>query len=129
MTMVQIGILGMITAILAMQFQSYQKEYLVILGLAVSTLIFLSMLTELEIIVEAIRMIEDAISIDVAYIEVILKMLGITYISELSSGICRDVGYSSIAKQIELFGKVTILALSMPILLALLQTIEVFLSS
>lgn len=126
--MIQIGILGIIAAVLAMQFQSTQKEYIVLIGLAVAILIFFCMMTELEVIVEAIRTIEEAISIDVEYIEVILKMLGITYISELSASICRDVGYGSIGKQIELFGKITILALSMPVLLALLQTIEVFLT-
>lgn len=128
MDMIQIGILGIIAAVLAMQFQSTQKEYIVLIGLAVAILIFFCMMTELEVIVEAIRTIEEAISIDVEYIEVILKMLGITYISELSASICRDVGYGSIGKQIELFGKITILALSMPVLLALLQTIEVFLT-
>ncbi len=126
--MVQIGILGIVAAVLAMQFQNTQKEYIILIGLSVAILIFFSMLIELEVIVEAIYVIEEAISIDVEYIQVILKMLGITYVAELASSICKDVGYGSIGKQIELFGKVTILALSMPVLLALLQTIEVFLS-
>lgn len=128
MTIVQIGILGIITTVLAMQFQKNQKEYLILIGLSVTIVIFFSILSKLEIIVDAINDIQSAMNIDVEYIEVLLKMLGITYISELSSNICKDAGYGSIATQIELFGKVTILALSMPILLALLETISLFLS-
>ena len=50
-----------------------------------------------------------------------------TYISEFSSSICKDTGYQTIAVQIEVFSKLTILAMGMPILLALLETIQEFL--
>ena len=57
-----------------------------------------------------------------------LKMIGITYIAEFSSSICKDAGYQTIAVQIEIFCKLTILALGMPVLLALLETIQEFLA-
>ena len=57
-----------------------------------------------------------------------LKMIGITYIAEFSSGVCRDAGYQTIAVQIEIFSRLTILALGMPVLLALLETIREFLA-
>lgn len=128
MTMVQVGIIGIAATILAMQFQKEQKEYVVIMGLAVTVFIFFSIVWKIEVIVEAIDEIQAAMNVEAEYIEVILKMLGITYIAELSSSICKDAGYGGIATQIELFGKVSILALSMPILLALLETIELFLT-
>ena len=52
------------------------------------------------------------------------KMTGITYSAEFASGICKDAGYSSLGKQIEIFGKLTILAVSMPVLLALFGTLD-----
>ena len=63
-----------------------------------------------------------------ALLATMLKMIGITYIAEFSSGICRDAGYQTIASQIEIFSKLTILALGMPVLLALLETIQEFLA-
>lgn len=128
MTIVQIGIVGIAATILAMQFQKEQKEYVVIIGLAVTIFIFFSILSKVEVIVDAINQIQSIMNVEAEYIEVILKMLGITYIAELSSNICKDSGYGSIASQIELFGKVSILALSIPILLALLETMELFLA-
>lgn len=128
MTIVQVGIIGIIVTILAMQFKQTHNEYVVIMGLAVTVIVFFSILTKVEVIVEAIQTIQSIMNVEAEYIEVILKMLGITYIAELSSNICKDSGYGSIASQIELFGKVTILALSMPILLALLETMDLFLT-
>ena len=64
---------------------------------------------------------------DMTYISTLLKMLGVTYVAEFSSGICKDAGYQTIAGQIEIFSKITILVLSMPILVALLKTIQDFL--
>lgn len=127
MTMIQIGIVGIAATIMAIQFQQSQKEYVVVVGIAVAIFIFFSIISKIEVIVDAINQIQNVMSVEAEYIEVILKMLGITYVAELSSNICKDSGYGSIASQIELFGKVSILALSMPILLALLETIEMFL--
>ena len=47
--------------------------------------------------------------------------------AEFAAGMCRDAGYGSLGSQIEIFGKLSILALSMPILLALFGTLEQFL--
>lgn len=55
-------------------------------------------------------------------------MIGIAYVGQFSAGICKDAGYSAIAGQIEIFSKLSILVLSMPVLMALMETILGFLS-
>lgn len=72
--------------------------------------------------------VNQYIKIDTSYIATMLKMIGITYIAEFSSSVCKDAGYQTIAVQIEIFSKLTILALGMPVLLALLETIREFLA-
>lgn len=81
----------------------------------------------LEVIKEAFDTIGSFVKVDNGYMKAILKMLGVTYVSEFASAICRDAGYQTIASQIEIFAKLTILALSMPVLEALLVTIQGFL--
>ena len=71
---------------------------------------------------------QDMIRINPVYLNTLLKMTGITYIVEFASGICKDAGYQTIAGQIETFAKLTILALGMPVLTALLETVREFLS-
>ena len=48
-------------------------------------------------------------------------------ISEFSANLCKDAGYQAVAGQIEMFGKLSILAISMPVILVLLETIGEFL--
>ncbi|MCI8638281.1 MAG: stage III sporulation protein AD [Coprococcus sp.] len=128
MGIIQIACIGVMGTLLALQFKSTKNEYGIYLGIAVSLVLFFSMSKKLSIIVDTINTISGLIQVDKAYIEAILKMLGVAYIAEFASGICRDAGYQTISSQIEIFAKLTILALSMPILKALLLTIQEFLS-
>ena len=127
MSIIQAGILGVAGVLLAVQFKGGKAEYGIYISVALSILIFLGILGQLQVITEAIARIGGYIRLDGAYIGTLIKMLGVTYIAEFSSGICRDAGYQTIA-QIEIFGKLTILVLSLPVLLALLETIGEFLS-
>lgn len=127
MGIIQIGAIGVLGAILAIQFKNGKSEYGIYISIALSILIFFSIVGRLEMIVQVIKSIGEKIQIKSTYILALLKMLGVTYVAEFSSAICRDAGYQTIAQQIEIFSKLTILALSMPILLALLETIQAFL--
>ena len=127
MNMVQIGMIGVLGALLAIQFKGGKTEYGIYMSVAVSIVLFLCIVDRLEIFVRTIDEISRYISVDTGYLSTMLKMIGITYISEFSSSICKDTGYQTIALQIEVFSKLTILAMGMPILLALLETIQEFL--
>lgn len=127
LSMVQVGIIGVAGALLAVQFKSGKAEYGIYISIALSLLIFFSIIKNLEMIVRMVRTIGDYISMDTVYIGTLLKMLGITYIAEFSSSICKEAGYQTIAGQIEIFGKLAVLVLSMPILMALLDTVKGFL--
>lgn len=127
MSMLQIGLIGIGGAIFAIIFNQTHREYSVLIGIAVAVTVFASIMSKVEVIVGAINEIQGFLKMDVEYVQVIIKMLGITYIAEFASNICKDCGYGNLGVQIELFGKVSILALSMPILLALLETIRMFL--
>ena len=128
MNMFQIGIIGVVGALLAVQFKGGKPEYGIYMCAAVSILLFACMIDRLAIFVDAVEQMSGYISIDTGYIATMLKMIGVTYIAEFCSAICKDSGYQTIAVQVEIFGKLTILMLGMPVLLALLETIRVFLS-
>lgn len=127
MNMMQIGVVGVVGALMAIQFKSAKAEYAVYVSVAVSIFLFFCITQRLEMFVEIIARMKTYISVDAGYISTMLKMLGLTYIAEFSSTICKDAGYQTIAVQIETFCKLTILALGMPILLALFETIQGFL--
>lgn len=128
MSMIQVGLLGVVGVLLSLQLKQEKSEIGIYLCVFISILIFVNALEHLKLLVETIREIGNYIQIEASYITTLIKMLGITYMAEFSSGLCKDAGYQAIAVQIELFGKITIIVLSLPILLALLRTIQEFLS-
>ena len=127
MNSIQIALCGVVGTLLALQFKSGKSEYGIYVSLAVSLFLFLCMLSRLEIFVRTVKKIADYIKLDAGQMSILLKMAGVTYVAEFASGICKDAGYQNIAVQIEIFTKLTILAIGMPVLLALLELIGDFL--
>lgn len=128
MNVIQIGIVGVLGALLAIQFKGGKTEYGIFMSVAVSIFLFACIVDRLEIFLDTVEQIGSYIDMDAGYLSTMLKMIGVTYIAEFSSGICKDAGYQTIAVQIEIFSKLTILALGMPVLLALLETVREFLA-
>ena len=127
MNSIQIALLGVVGTLLALQFKSGKSEYGIYVSLAVSLFLFLCMLSRLEIFVQTVKKIANYIKLDAGQMSILLKMAGVSYVAEFASGICKDAGYQNIAVQIEIFTKLTILAIGMPVLLSLLELIGDFL--
>ena len=125
--MIQAGMIGVIGAMLAVQLKGNKSEYGVYVSVAVSVILFVLISERLGIFVRTVKDLVSYSKIETSYFSVILKMLGITYIAEFASGICKDAGYQATASQIELFCKLSVMVLSIPVLMALLETIQEFL--
>ncbi len=128
MTVVTIAIAGIISVLLAVQLKGVRGEYAVYLSVAAGCLIFFYGLAKMETIFDAIKRLQAMIQMNDVYLTTLIKMTGITYIAEFSSGICKDAGYGAIGGQIEIFARLSIVAVSMPILLALMETLQGFLA-
>ncbi|MCI9428239.1 MAG: stage III sporulation protein AD [Eubacterium sp.] len=123
MDIIKISVFGISAVLLALVLKSYRPEYSVFLSIAVCVCIFLFVGTKLELIIGYAEKMLEMIQIDHSYITMILKMVGITYIAEFASDICKDCGHQTIAGQIELFAKLSILVVGMPVLLAFMETV------
>ncbi len=124
MEALKIGLLGVTGVLLALQFKSNKPEFGLYIGFAVCLLLFSFTVSGLSKVFENINVMGRYMSEDGFYFRILLKVIGITYICEFSSGICKDAGYSSIASQIEIFGKLSVLASGMPVLLAIIESIQ-----
>ena len=120
--------LGLSAVLLAVWLKSVKSEYGVYLILAAGLLLFFYGAGKMKIILETAEKIQSYIGIDRIYLVTLLKLAGITYIAEFASGICKDAGYGAMGNQIEIFAKLSILAISMPVVLALLESLKEFLS-
>ncbi len=128
MSVLTIAAAGIAAVLLAVQLKGVRGEYAVYLMMAAGGVIFFYGTEKLRLIWETVERLQGYIRMDSSYLAALLKMVGITYVAEFAAGICRDAGYGSLGSQIEIFGKLTILGMSMPVLLALFDTLERFLT-
>ena len=123
MDILKISIFGISAVLLALILKSYRPEYSYYISIAVCICIFLLVATKLELIIGYAEKMQRMLRLDNAYMGMILKMIGVTYIADFASNICKDCGYQTIAGQIELFAKLSILVLGMPVILGFRETI------
>ena len=126
MDILKIAVLGIVGALLGIMLKEQKKEYELFATLGVSLCIFYFIMSKLELVLAVINRMQEYVELDTGYIAILVKMIGITYVSEFSANLCRDAGYQAVAGQIEMFGKLSILVISMPVLLVLLETLEGF---
>lgn len=123
MDVLKIAVLAVSGVLLALMLKQVKPEYSAVLSMAVCICIFLFLLTKLQAVFGYLEQLEAKVTIDGVYLDTILKMLGISYITQFASDLCRDAGYSAVSSQIELFARVSVLFLSFPVLLALVEMI------
>ena len=115
-----IGLIGMILAVL---FRRHEPEYAPLISLAAGLAVVFLLLGQLEPIFSQMEEILRQAGIGTEYIAVLLKSLGICYITQLAADTCRDAGESAIASKMELAGKITVLTLAVPYFTGMLQTV------
>lgn len=123
MGVIKVSIIGIVGMILSVVIKKTQGEYSVLIGLATTTLIFYFIISKLGFMIQDILSLMDISGINRSYIQILLKMTGITYITEIASGICKDGGHQAIATQIEIFGRISILGIGMGLITNLLNMV------
>ncbi|MBQ8039405.1 MAG: stage III sporulation protein AD, partial [Lachnospiraceae bacterium] len=96
------------------------------ISLCISILILFCVLGLFSSAKEQLSSLSVYLTTDNQYYGLLFKMIGITYLCEFCSSICKDAGYQAIGAQIDIFGKITILLAGIPILMTLLETIQEF---
>jgi stage III sporulation protein AD len=124
--MIKIVLIGLSAAVLSMIAGSIRREYGYMVAVAASVLILSYGLSKISIIVQEMRSFEETIGIDHEYVTILLKMTGIAYIGQFAVSLCRDAGQGAIAGQISMASKISMLIISIPVLEALVKTIEEF---
>ena len=119
--MLRTALLGILTIMIAMAMKQGKAEFATFVSFTGSILIAWVAVRLLDGITGSFERMERLLSVDMEYLNLLMKMIGVTYLSEFASSICRDAGYSAVAGQIELVGKLTILTIGMPIILALFE--------
>lgn len=121
---IKVGLLGIMGVLLAVQFRANKPEYGIYIGLAIGILIFCYGLQQVQAVLEQFDVIKGFLGDYQGYLTILLRVIGVTYICEFSAGICKDAGYGSVAEQIEIMGKLSVMFAGIPILFAVIEQIQ-----
>lgn len=127
MIVIRVALIGIAGILMALQLKALKPDFSVWICLGVSLLIFSFVAEKLAVIMDGLEAVQNCLPLNAGYIRILMKIIGITYIAEFASDLCKDAGYQTIAGQIQIFGKLSVLAVSIPVLTALLDTIQTFL--
>lgn len=126
MNIVSVVALGLIAAILAVVLKQYKPEYAIAVSIIAAIVILAGVIGAVVPIVSEIKEMMNSASIPYQYITVLIKAVGICYITQFACDICKDAGQNAISGKIELAGRIAICLSALPLykdLLSLTQTI------
>lgn len=115
--------IGLVTTVLAIMVKQQKPELAIGISIAGSIVIFFMIISPLQVAMEAFQELSSKTGIDTAYIQLILKVIGIAYLVQFAAEAAKDAGETAVASKLELAGKVCIFALAAPVVLSFMDTI------
>ena len=100
-----------------------KPEFSVLICLVGGCIILLIVLNLLGSVVSELNYFFNKSNIDSQLFAVLIKVVGIGYLTEFAASMCSDTGFSSLGAKIELGGKVLILICALPILKSILNIV------
>ena len=80
-------------------------------------------ITKISGIINLLNNLVNQASINNEFIILLIKITGIAFLTEFAVSICKDSGETAIASKVDMGGRVMIIAMSIPIISGLLETI------
>ncbi len=123
MDILRLAALAVITALCAVFLKQYKREYAILVSMAGGALLVTTALPYMREILAAATSLSQKAGLAPAYMGAILKVIAVSFITECAGALCRDAGESALAAKLEMAGKLVILALAMPVVRALFETV------
>ncbi len=129
MNIISVCVLGVFAVLGGVALRKYNGELAAMMMISAVVLMCVMAIPVLSELFSSVRDLTSAANINSEYISVLIKSLGICYITQISVDICRENCSSSVASQIEIAGKLIILLLAVPLYGDLIAMIYGFLNS
>lgn len=121
---IKIGIIAILGVLAALQLKGMKPEFAVCVGITLGMFIFGYTVRQLQAMLGGLGQLRELFADSQGYLSILIKVIGITYLCEFASAICKDAGFATVADQIEVFGKISVMFAGLPILLTLLELIQ-----
>lgn len=122
MNIVSIAGIAVCAAVVAAMLRRYHQEYAALLGIAAGIVILLEILSSIAPALRQIRTLLASSGLSTDYAVILLKTLGICFLTQFAADSCRDAGENALACKMELAGKISIVILALPLFEKIAET-------
>lgn len=123
MEIIKIIGIAFIALIIIVILRQYRPEFVIYVSILAGAIIILMSIDKLSGIISLLNNIYSKTKANNEFLLILLKITGIAFLTEFGVSVCKDSGETAIANKVELGGKIMIIAISIPIISALLETI------
>ncbi len=123
MDIIKIIGVGFVAVIIAIILKQYKPEYAIYVSILAGGLILLFSMDKLAGIIQLLNNLANSSMLNSQFLAILIKITGIAFLTEYAVSVCKDAGETAIASKVDLGGKVIIIAISVPIISALLETV------
>ena len=118
-----IGI-ALVSVIMAVLLKGYRPEISLAVSLTAMAVMFLIISPYLKTALNSFINLSEQIGLNMKYMAIIIKVIGIAYITQIAVEICRDAGENALGTKVEICGKIVIIVMSMPVIYELFEVIS-----
>ncbi|MBR5122337.1 MAG: stage III sporulation protein AD [Anaerotignum sp.] len=115
--------LGLIGTIFSVLLKKENPQIAMMVAVVTGVLIFLMLCVPLGNLLALLRETAEQAGVGEGYFSVVLKVIGIAYLTQFGAQLCADAGEGAIASKIELAGKVLMMTVAAPVLTGLLEMV------
>jgi len=123
MTVQETTVFCILGAVLCLVLKEYQKPQAILLGITVVVVVLLAVMPQVRSIKETASQLFAESSLQPEWFALICKAIGIAWLTQLGTDLCKDCGENAIASAVELCGKIFLAVLSLPLFVTLSQTV------
>ena len=103
--------------------KEYKREYSIYSVLIGGAIILFYSMDKISSIINFLQELSIKSEYNNAFISILLKITGISILTEYAVSICKDAGESSIANKVDFGGKIIVISMSIPIISTTLETL------
>lgn len=123
MEIVKIVGLGLMAGMLINILRQQKPELAMQLSIAAGVMLFALMVSKVMRVVDVLQTLSARAAIQQAHMDTVLRIVGIAYVADFGSQVLQDAGEKAVASKVEMAGKIVIMLLAVPIVLAILDSV------
>lgn len=116
---------ALIASILALILKKTNAEYSLIITVFASTTMIIYVSSSIIDTIAGVREIVESASINIEYIKILLKCVGICFLTEFTADCCKDAGQAAISNIVVFGGRLLVILSALPFFTELMSTVAV----